>query len=35
MNVTKFPPQIPRRKPTMYVYKLVGVEAHKGYIKVG
>ena len=30
-----FFPQRPQIKPTIYVYELVGVEAHKGYIKVG
>ena len=31
----EFFPQRPQIKPTIYVYELVGVEAHKGYIKVG
>ena len=35
MNIIKFFPQRPQIKPTIYVYELVGVEAHKGYIKVG
>ena len=27
-----FFPQRPQIKPTIYVYELIGVEAHKGYI---
>ena len=31
----EFFPQRPKINPTIYVYELIGVEAHKGYIKVG
>ena len=30
-----FFPQRPRVTPTIYAYRLVGVESHKGYLKVG
>lgn len=30
-----FFPQRPQVKPTIYVYELVGVNTHKGYVKVG
>ena len=36
MNVTdSFFQQKPDIKPIIYAYELVGVESHKGYIKVG
>ena len=30
-----FFPQRPTVTPTIYAYKLVGVESHKGFLKVG
>ena len=31
----EFFPQRPQVNPTIYVYKLIGVETHKDYVKVG
>ena len=35
MAETEFFPQRPSITPTIYAYKLDGVDSHKGYIKVG
>ena len=31
----KFFPQRPAVTPTIYAYRLIGVDSHKGYLKVG
>ena len=31
----EFFPQRPESHPTVYAYEFVGVDSHKGYIKVG
>ena len=31
----KFFPQRPTVTPTIYAYRLIGVDSHKGYLKVG
>ena len=35
MAINDFFPQRPDAVPTIYAYRLVGVESHKGYLKVG
>ena len=35
MAITDFFPQRPDAVPTIYAYRLVGVDSHKGYLKVG
>ena len=35
MDTQSFFPQRPDAVPTIYAYRLVGVESHKGYLKVG
>lgn len=35
MDTQQFFPQRPDAVPTIYAYRLVGVDSHKGYLKIG
>lgn len=35
MNPNQFFPERPEVNPTIYAYHLIGVETHKGWLKIG